>query len=126
MGRIAYRYGMDRSGMDRCAGKVISPDCYKEQIAMWTQDFFTRSHLSCRIPDRFVLSHAASRIIGVGTGSRPLQHGTVTRALQEQDQDRCSVQESYRNSTGALQRQDQERRIIQERLGSVAEAGSGA
>ena len=67
--------------MDRDVGKVVDPDRYAESNGMKTHDrIVTRSHISCLIPDRYVVSPVASRILVVGSGSEALQR---PGALQE-------------------------------------------
>ena len=66
--------------MEGYVGKVVNSDWYMESIVRWTHyGIVTRSHLSCRIPDRYVVSLVASRINVAGAASR-----SITGALQEQ------------------------------------------
>ena len=59
--------------MDRYVGEVVYPYLYIEPIVMWTHDgIVTRSQLSCRIPDSYVVSPVASRTIVAGAGSGAL------------------------------------------------------
>ena len=82
-------------------GKVVYPDCHAESIGRWTHDRITsRSHLSCRISDRY---DVASWISVARAGSEALQR---LRALQERCRNRVGIVAAFGIVTGALQGQD--------------------
>ena len=60
-------------------GRVVYPDWYVGSTVRWTHDrIITRSHLSCRIPDRY---DVASWIIVALAGSGALQHLRASRSV---------------------------------------------
>ena len=91
-------------GLDRYVGKVVYPDWYMASIVGLTNDgIATWSHLSCRTPDRFVVSPVALRILVAAAGS-----GALPRpgSLQELCRGMIRSVATTRRITGVLQRQD--------------------